>query len=122
MGENNEPAGWSGNTPTMTISVALQKGMSVGLAVSSSCEALHINHNHNHICDSYIDKSLKEGERVRRSSNIAPGELSIPEESTMHVEKCWVSSEKKNWLLLLIQKIMVDHKFLLPSTVQSRQS
>ena len=55
--------------------------LSAMLAVSSSCEALHI------ICDSYIDKSLKDGERVRRSSNIASEELSIPDES---IVKCWV--------------------------------
>ena len=29
-----------------------------GLAVSTPCEAVHI------ICDSYIDKSLKEGEKI----------------------------------------------------------
>ena len=77
--------------------------MSAGLAVSSSCEALHI------ICDSYIDKSLKEERGARRAINIASGELSIPDESTMQIEKCWVSSEKNNRLLQLIRKILVAH-------------
>ena len=42
-----------------------KKVLSAGLAVSSSCEALHL------IYDSYIDESLKEGERFCRSNNIA---------------------------------------------------
>ena len=39
--------------------VVVNKVLSASLAVSSSCETLHV------ICDSYIAESLKEGERVR---------------------------------------------------------
>ena len=59
----------------------VNKVLWAGLAVSSSCKALHV------ICDNYIDESLKMGERVRRASNIASGELFIPDESTMQIEK-----------------------------------
>ena len=61
-------------------------------------------------------------ERFCRSSNIASWELSIPNESTMQIEKCWIALEKKNRLLQLIRKIVVAHKFQLPSTVKSRQN
>ena len=65
---------WVANSPAILQIIMLrqfrsscEKVLSDGLAVSSSCEALHI------ICDSYIAESLKERERVCRSSNIASG-------------------------------------------------
>ena len=76
---------------------------------------------------------------VRRyPSNTAQGEISVTDESTMQIEKCWVSSENKNRLLQRIREIVVAHSLSVrvvlngiavnqehipaPSTIHNRQN
>jgi len=60
------------------------------------------------MCDSYIDESVNEGERIRRAGKVGPVELSVLDESTpipQQMEKFWISSENKRWLLQLVRNV-----------------
>ncbi|MES9880567.1 MAG: hypothetical protein ABW185_06755 [Sedimenticola sp.] len=89
----------------------VKKVISAGLAVSRSSEALHI------IFDSYIDESVKEGERIRRAGNVGSVELSVLDESTpipQQMEKFWVSSDNKIQLMQLVRTVVAARPLYVP--------
>ena len=92
------------------------------MAVYSSCEALQV------ICDSYIDESSCLQCRLRRC---------IPDDYATQIEKCWVSSGKKEitccnvfgkfWLVSLsvvpvVLSVVVVNQEQVPASFHSRES
>ena len=73
------------------------------LGVCSSSESLHV------LFDSYLEESIKKGEKSHRAGNLGAIELSVLVESTpipQQLEKFWNSSENKTLSLKLVRKVV----------------
>ena len=78
--------------------------VTAGIKLCPQSESLHI------LCDSYLDHSIKEGERLRRAGNLGAIELSLLNECTpipQQIDKFWNFSSNKIRLLQFARKVDV---------------
>ena len=78
--------------------------VTAGIKLCPQSESLHI------LCDSNLDHSIKEGERLRRAGNLGAIDLSLLNEYTpipQQIDKFWNSSSNKIRLLQLARKVAV---------------